>query len=508
MSTLKSLDLAVKSGRPEKQRTDCIIVGVFESKRLSAEAEALDKVSQHYISQIIRRGDCSGKLEQTLLLQHVPHIPATRILLVGCGKERDFDEAAFIKAMKSALTALHHTGASDAICCLTELVVKGRDLNWVLRQAALIAQNSLYRFDAFKSTTDARRRSLKKMVFTLPNRKNIGAAEQSLQEGLAISHGMTLAKNLGNTPSNVCTPSYLADQATLLAENHSRLSVQILEEKELKTLGMGSFLSVAQASANPPKLIVLHYKGARKDTPPIVLVGKGITFDTGGYSLKQPANMIGMKYDMCGAASVLGALQAIASLELPLNVIGVIPTCDNIVGPNATKPGDIVTTMAGKTVEILNTDAEGRLILCDALTYCERFHPDVVIDIATLTGACVATLGHVASGLLGNHNPLINDLLQAGQLAHDKAWQLPLWDEYQPLIRSPHADMANIGGPLAGTITAACFLSRFTEKFHWAHLDVAGTACEYTGDKQGATGRPIPLLVHYLLSRVSQTTDR
>jgi leucyl aminopeptidase len=496
------MELFVKSGRPEKQRTDCLVVGIFEPRRLSPEAERLDKASHNAISALLRRGDCEGKLGQTLLLHNLPALSAERVLLVGCGKEREFNDAAFQTVIQTTVHTLQDTGSLDAICCLTELTVKGRDTLWNIRQAALTALNTLYRFDTFKTDVTPPRRPLKKFTFTLPSRKNLGLAEKSLQEGIAISGGMSLAKNLGNTPANVCTPSYLSTQASALADKNTRLSVNILNEKDMKSFGMGALLSVTAASNEPAHLIILHYKGARKDKKPIVLVGKGITFDTGGNSLKQPLSMIGMKYDMCGAATVLGVLQAAAELALPLNIIGIIPTCENRIGSRATFPGDIVTSMSGKTIEILNTDAEGRLILCDALTYAERFHPDVVIDIATLTGSCVATFGHVISGLFSNHTPLAHDLLHAGQVADDLAWQLPLLEDYQKFLKSPSADMANIGGPNAGSITAACFLSRFAEKFHWAHLDVAGTACEFSGDKAGATGRPIPLLVHYLLSKV------
>lgn len=505
MAIDKTMELGVKSGHHEKQRTDCVVVGIFESRRLSPAAELLDTASGQYLTQIIRRGDCEGKLGDSLLLHHVPNILAERVLLVGCGKERELNDTAFKKLITTTVKLLNETGSLDATCFLTELNVKSRDLQWNLRQAAMAALNTLYRFDEYKTGLPAPRRPLKKFILTVPSRRALGMAEKCLAEGLAISRGMSFTKNLGNQPANICTPSYLAKQALKMADKAPRLTTTVLDEKELRALNMGAFLAVTQASPEPPKFIIMHYKGARKDKKPILLVGKGVTFDTGGNSLKQPPNMIGMKYDMCGAATVLGVLQAVVELDLPLNIIGVIPSCENMIGGKATRPNDIVTTMSQKTVEILNTDAEGRLILCDALTYCERFHPEVVIDIATLTGACLATLGHVASGLLSNHNPLANDLLQAGQIADDKAWQLPLWDDYQEQLDSPHADMANIGGAYAGTITAACFLSRFTEKFHWAHLDVAGTACEFTGKSQGATGRPVPLLMHYLLDRCAAT---
>ena len=313
---------------------------------------------------------------------------------------------------------------------------------------------------------------------------------------------MKLAKDLGNLPGNVCTPTYLADQARALAKEHS-LSVQVLERQDMEKLGMGSFLSVAKGSDEPPKFIILQHKGGSKKDKPVVLVGKGITFDSGGISLKPGADMDEMKYDMSGAASVLGALKAAAMLSLPLNVVGLIPTCENLPSGRANKPGDIVTSMSGQTIEILNTDAEGRLILCDALTYAERYEPAAVVDIATLTGACVIALGHVATGVMANNDALARELIHAGETAYDRCWQLPLWDDYQEQLKSNFADMANIGGRPAGTITAACFLSRFTKKYDWAHLDIAGTAWK-SGKDKGSTGRPVPLLVHFLATRAEK----
>jgi leucyl aminopeptidase len=332
------------------------------------------------------------------------------------------------------------------------------------------------------------------------------ANEGALQQGLAIAHGMNLAKDLGNLPPNICTPTYLAQQAMSLAKTY-KLKATILEEKDMEKLGMGSLLSVSRGSRQPAKLIALEYRGLAKMERPIVLVGKGVTFDTGGISLKPASEMDEMKYDMCGAASVLGTLSAIAQMKLPINVVGIIPTTENMPGGNATKPGDIVTSMSGQTIEILNTDAEGRLILCDALTYAERYQPEVVIDIATLTGACVIALGHVASGLLSNDDKLAHELMQASEQSVDRAWHLPLWDDYQEQLKSNFADIANIGGRAGGTITAACFLSRFTKKYRWAHLDIAGTAWK-SGKDKGATGRPVPLLTQFLIGRASHEVKK
>ena len=309
---------------------------------------------------------------------------------------------------------------------------------------------------------------------------------------------MELARTLGNLPGNICTPSYLADQARKLGKAHKKLKVSVLGEAAMEKLGMGSLLSVSRGSREPARLISLEYSGGRKGDRPVALVGKGVTFDSGGISIKPSPAMDEMKFDMCGAASVLGTLQACAEMDLPINVVGVIPTTENLPDGNASKPGDIVTSMSGQTIEVLNTDAEGRLILCDALTWCGKFKPDVVVDIATLTGACVIALGAHAAGLLSNDDELAEALAAAGNYAADRAWRLPLWDDYQPQLDSNFADMANIGGREAGTITAACFLSRFTEDYRWAHLDIAGVAWKQ-GKEKGATGRPVSLLTQFLL---------
>ena len=341
---------------------------------------------------------------------------------------------------------------------------------------------------------------MRKIILSVPTRRALPIGDKAVAEGQAIANGVKLTKDLANLPGNICTPTFLAKQAKELQKVHKSIKIKVLDEAEMEQLGMGALLAVSRGSHEPAKLITLEYRGTSKDTKPVVLVGKGVTFDSGGISIKPAAQMDEMKFDMCGAASVLGTLATTAELNLPINVVGVIPATENMPNGNATKPGDIVTSLSGQTIEILNTDAEGRLILCDALTYCERFNPDVVIDIATLTGACVIALGKYATGLLSNHSPLANDLLNAGRTSNDRAWQLPLWEDYHQQLDSPFADMANVGGREAGTITAASFLSRFTKQFHWSHLDIAGTA--WTGGKEkGATGRPVPLLAQYLLDR-------
>jgi leucyl aminopeptidase len=475
---------------------------VFDSRKLTLPAELLDKAANGYISDIIRRGDMEGKAGTTLLLHNVPGTLCDRVLLVGLGKEKDFREKEFGSAIRTVVKTLNETGAFDASIFLTELAVKKRSVAWRVRQTAISALDATYKFDQYKSKKDEVRRPLRKLTLGVERRNELAQAEEALAQGIAIAEGMALAKTLGNLPANVCHPTYLAEQAQAIAAEF-KLDCQILDRAEMEQLGMHSLLSVAKGSHQPPKLIVLSHKGGKASDKPIVLVGKGVTFDTGGISLKPGAEMDEMKYDMCGAASVLGTMQAVARMALPINLTIIVPATENMPGGGATRPGDIVTSMSGQTIEILNTDAEGRLILCDALSYAERFEPDTVIDVATLTGACVVALGHIATGLFANKDSLARDLLDAGEEAHDRAWHMPLWDDYQELLKSPFADMANIGGRWGGSITAACFLSRFTKKFEWAHLDIAGTAWKSGSDK-GATGRPVPLLTHYLLQRAGK----
>ena len=496
------MEFSIKSGSPEKQRTACVVVGVYDSRKLSLPAELLDKAAQGFLAELLRRGDMEGKAGNTLLLHKVPGIEADRVLLVGLGKEREFREKEYRAAIATAVRTLNETGGFDGTIYLTELGVKRRDVAWRVRQAVIVVEETLYRFDQMKSKKDEVRRPLRKLTFCVERRSELPVAEGALSEGQAIAAGMDLMKNLANLPGNICTPAYLADQARALAAEHG-LQAEVLDRPQLEALGMQTLLAVAKGSHQPPQLIVLKYQGATADVRPVVLVGKGVTFDSGGISLKPGAEMDEMKYDMSGAASVLGAIKTAALLKLSLNIVAVVPAVENMPGGGATRPGDIVTSMSGQTVEILNTDAEGRLILCDALTYAERLNPDCVVDVATLTGACVIALGHVVSGLLANDDGLAKELLDAGHDSWDRAWQMPLLDEYQEQLKSNFADMANIGGRAGGTITAACFLSRFTKKYEWAHLDIAGTAWR-SGDKKGSTGRPVPLLTHFLLARAAR----
>jgi leucyl aminopeptidase len=494
------MEFNIKSGNSEKQKSGCVVVGIYEGRKLSAAAQSIDAASRKYLSDVLKRGDLSGKLGATLLLQKVPHVPAERVLLVGLGSEREFNESAYRTAVTAAARALKSTGAADATLCLLELPLKKHGAAWKVEQAVILFTDAFYRFDRLKSKVSDARRALKKVTLAV-EAAHVKAAEVACKQGKAIAEGMTLAKDLGNLPGNVCTPTYLGEQAIELGKK-SGLKVTVLEKKQIEELGMGCFLAVAQGSKQPPRFIIMEYMGGKKGAAPIALVGKGVTFDTGGISIKPAGEMDEMKFDMCGAASVLGAMKTISALKLPINVVGVVPATENMPGGNAIKPGDIVTTMSGQTVEILNTDAEGRLILCDALTYVERYKPVAVVDMATLTGAMVIALGHVTTGLFANNDELAAELVAAGNAAWDRAWHLPMFDDYQEMLKSNFADIPNIGSRAGGSITAACFLSRFTKAYPWAHLDIAGTAWK-SGPEKGATGRPVALLTHFLAKRAA-----
>ena len=493
------MELVVKSVSPETLKTATLVLAVGEGRTLGATAKGVDTLSGGALAAVLKRGDLAGKVGQSLLLHSLPNLKAERVLLVGVGKDEELSDRQFRKVINGILSSLKGLGGSDAAIALDKVRVKQRETYGKTRLLAETLLDGEYVFDQFKSTK-APVSALKKITL-LTAKASTAEVESAVTHARGIATGMALTRDLGNLPPNICHPTYLGEQAKALGKAHKNLKVEVHDEKKLKELGMGSFLAVAQGSAQPPRLIVMQYQGGKKSEKPYVLVGKGITFDTGGISIKPAAGMDEMKFDMCGAASVFGTLRAVLELQLPINLVCIIAAAENMPSGTATRPGDIVTTMNGLTVEILNTDAEGRLVLCDALTYAERFKPQAVIDIATLTGACVVALGAHTSGLLGNNDALINQLLDAGKQADDRAWQLPLFDEYQEQLDSPFADLGNIGGPKAGTITAACFLSRFTKAYDWAHLDIAGTAWLSGGKDKGATGRPVPLLTQYLLDR-------
>jgi leucyl aminopeptidase len=490
-----------------QMKSGCIAVGVFENKKLSQAAQALDLKGK--ISAAVKSGDISGKPGSTLLMRDVDGAAAERILLVGLGKEEAMTGKDFTSALQSIVRVFSSLGSNDAIVALPLQGMQDRDSAWAIRNTVLVARDNLYRFDEMKSKKEPAPAGVKKVSIAVAA-DAASAAKTALAQAVALANGIDLTKDLGNLPPNVCTPTYLADTAKNLAKDY-QLGVEVLDRKQLQALKMGSFLSVTNGSDEPPKFIVLKHMGGKAKDAPTVLVGKGITFDSGGISLKPGGGMDEMKYDMCGAASVLGTFRAVAEMKLKLNVIGVIPTCENMPSGRATKPGDIVTSMSGQTIEVLNTDAEGRLILCDALTYVERFKPDAVVDIATLTGACITALGHHNSGLFTRHDEahddLADELLAAGKATGDTAWRMPIEDSYQEQLKSNFADIANIGGPPAGSITAACFLERFTKKYTWAHLDIAGTAWK-SGAAKGATGRPVPLLTTFLINRAQRAVNK
>jgi leucyl aminopeptidase len=481
-------------------KTGCVAVAVFENKKLSQAAKAFDQGGE--ITAALKSGDITGKPGSTLLLRGANGAPAARVLLVGLGADEAVSEKSFATAVNATFKAFSQLGAADAIIALPLTDVKERDLGWAVRTVVCAAHESEFRTDTQKSKKDPVPAGVRKVTLAASTVDN--HVKAALAEAQAIANGMDLTKELGNLSANVCTPTYLANTAKKLAKDYD-FDVEILDRKQLEALKMGSFLSVTNGSDEPPKFIVLKHNGGKSKDAPVVLVGKGITFDTGGISLKAGAAMDEMKYDMCGAASVLGTFRAIGEIDLKLNVIGVIAACENMPSGRATKPGDIVTSMNGLTIEVLNTDAEGRLVLCDALTYCERFKPAAVIDIATLTGACIVALGHHNSGLFTRaddaHDALAAELLDAGKQTGDTAWRLPVEEAYNEQLKSNFADLGNIGTPGAGSVTAACFLENFTRKYTWAHLDIAGTAWK-SGGAKGATGRPVPLLTTFLINRV------
>lgn len=495
------MEFSVQTANPAKAETACLVVPVFKDSALLPAVEKLDDASERLIGQLLERGDVDGSLGNVQLLPYAPGLSAERLLLVGLGEREKCQEANFLKALDAAMTALVKLPIDDASVAFTDVTIDTRDSAWKARKVLEAAERAVYRFDQFKSSPAPASR-LANITLIVSDGDDAEAAREGARIGTAIGQGINYTRTLGNLPGNVCTPSYLAEQARELErDSGGALDVEVLDEAVLESLGAHSLLSVGRGSREPSCLIVMKYQGAESaDDAPHVLVGKGITFDTGGISLKPGEAMDEMKFDMCGAASVFGTVKAMLAIKPKLNLVFVVAAAENMPDGQATKPGDILKTLKGLTVEVLNTDAEGRLVLCDALTYVERFTPASVVDIATLTGACIIGLGHHATGLLSNDDDLALDLLDAGEAAWDRAWHLPLWDEYQEQLDSNFADLANIGGRPAGTITAACFLSRFADRFPWAHLDIAGTAW-HSGKQKGATGRPVGLLSQYLLDR-------
>jgi len=492
------MKFSIKTDALEKQRSDVLVIGVYDSLKVVYEESLLSTSSVNHISTILKHGDMSGKTGSSLILYSVPGIKIPKILLIGLGKEKELDGNKYRSAIRTMMQALKKMDAKTVTSYLQIVAVQEENIAWNIEHFVNEVMDANYEFTELKTINKKIKKNFE--FFVTVNKKNQKVAENAVKKSFALATGIEFTKTLGNLPPNICTPTYLGKKAQELGKDHG-IKVEVLDQKQIEKLKMGSFLGVAKGSRQPPKFIVLQHNKGKKNHKPIVLVGKGITFDAGGISIKPAGDMDEMKYDMCGAASVLGTFKTIGLLNLPMNVIGIIPTCENLPDGLALKPGDILTSMSGQTIEVLNTDAEGRLILCDALTYAERFNPEVVIDIATLTGACVIALGHHASGLYSNDDKLAKDLESAGQISMDRAWHMPLWEDYQSQLDSNFADMANIGGRAGGSITAACFLSRFAKKYKWAHLDIAGTAWK-SGKAKGATGRPVGLLMHYILSKL------
>ena len=503
----RPLQFTVETSSGLKDRTGILVIGAFADGTLPALSQKVDEASKGHLSAVLKRGDLDKKAGASLLFHDLAGVQSERVLVVSFGPPKDFGDKAFRDAIVSAAKTLHSGVASDAIVTLADVDLPGRSDVWRLQEATRLIADGAYRFDVSGGAKpqDGNRgaRNLKLVISGKPS----DATNKAVRDGQAMAEGMALARDLGNLPGNICTPAFLAETAQALGKEFD-FTVEVLESDEMKNLGMRAALAVGQGSAQPSKFIAMHYN-RRGKAQPFVLVGKGVTFDSGGISLKPGEKMDEMKFDMCGAASVLGAMKTVARLGLPINLIALIPAVENMPGGNAIRPGDVITSMSGQTIEVLNTDAEGRLTLADALTYAERFNPACVIDIATLTGACVIALGNITTGLFANDDELAEQLLESGIDTGDRAWRLPLFDEYQDMLKSNFADMSNIGGRPAGAITAACFLQRFVNNYKWAHLDIAGTNA-LTGDNKGATGRPVPLLTEFLIARAenraSQTT--
>jgi leucyl aminopeptidase len=497
------MEFTIKSGSPEKQRSACVVVGVFDNRKLSLSAELIDRASNGYISEIIRRGDMEGKLGATLLLHSVRGTLADRVLLLGLGKERDFRDKEFRQAIRSAVKLLNETGSYEAVLYLTEEKVKRREVAWRVEHAVIVAMDSVYRFEQMKSEPTEVRRPLRKLTLSVPQRSDLGAGEAAAARGLAISHGMDFTKDLGNLPGNVCTPRYLAERAQELGKAFPAIKVTVLERAEIEALGMGSFLSVTNGSDEPPRFIVLEYEQSQRKQKPIVLVGKGITFDTGGLQIKPVDGMVGMKTDMSGSAIVLAVLAACRELEVPVRVTGLLALAENAVGGASYRPGDVLTQFGGRTVEIGNTDAEGRIVMADALAYADaHLDPAYLVDVATLTGAARIALGRVAAPVFGTDAGLCDALVAAGATTGETLWPMPLPDTYRRALDSDVADLTHIAdGVGGGAVTAALFLREFVGERRWAHLDIAGTGRSDVDagiSAKGATGFGTRLLLRWL----------
>ncbi|HVK51642.1 MAG TPA: leucyl aminopeptidase [Pseudoxanthomonas sp.] len=488
-----TLEFTLNQDAPALASVDCVIVGVYADKTLTPSAQAIDSASEGRLAALVARGDVSGKTGKTAMLHDLAGIAAPRVLVVGLGEPAKFGVPQYLKAIGDAARTLKVGPTAHALFTLTEVEVKERDDAWKIRQAIIAADHACYRYTATLGKKKNDDTGLSRLSI-------LGSDAQALAQGTAIAAGVQVTRELGNLPPNICNPAYIAEQGQKIAAEHAGAECEVLDEAQMESLGMGSLLAVARGSANRPYMVVLKWNHGG-DAKPFVLVGKGITFDTGGVNLKTQGGIEEMKYDMLGAGSVIGAYVAAVKMQLPINLVVIVPAVEIAIDGNAYRPSDVITSMSGKTIEVGNTDAEGRLILCDALTYAQRFEPQALVNAATLTGACVVALGRYATGLMSKHDDLSNELLAAGETVFDRAWRLPLWDEYQTQLDSAFADVYNIGGRWAGAITAGCFLARFTEGQRWAHLDIAGVAND-EGKRGMATGRPVGLLTQWLLDRV------
>jgi leucyl aminopeptidase len=494
-----TVQFSLGSTAPESTSTPVAVVGVYENGVLTSAAARIDTAANGLIKQLVEAGDVTGKIGNIVTILQPSGVAAARVLVVGLGAQKTFDAARYQRVLLESARAIGRLPVSEAASWLTEVDVPGHDAAWKLRVAALATDHAAYRYTATVKPRDKNLPELTAITFA-----GHAEGEAGLVQARAIAEGVRFARELGNLPPNICNPDYIAEQARLFAEANEGVTFEALDRADMEREGFGSLLAVARGSANAPRLVILQWNGGKEGDRPYAFIGKGITFDTGGVSLKPGPGMEEMKFDMGGAAGVLGAFVAAVKLKLAVNLVCVVPAVENMPDGNAYRPGDVLTSLSGITIEVLNTDAEGRLILCDALTYTgKRFDPHTMIDAATLTGACVVALGKHASGLMTKDESLSAELLSAGEATLDRAWRLPLWDDYQSQLESGFADVANIGGKYAGAITAGCFLARFTEGRRWAHLDIAGTAWD-EGRKGMATGRPVPLLTQWLLDRVQQ----
>lgn len=496
------MNIKVIKGRPLEIKGDCIALGCYEKEVLDLTNKAIDKKLNNTIKGLIKEKVFEGKLNQTSLIFSLGKLKVNQVILIGLGKKKEINLDKLRQASGTVTKLAKGQGIKKLISNLIDIKIKNQtsvDISQAVAEGAIL---SLYKFDHYKSEKDNNENQLNELILLTANEKNIANYKSGFNVAMKISTAVYLARDLINHPGNTATPTFLANQAKIMAKKNN-IKCKILSKSDIEKLGMGALLGVARGSHQPPKFIILEYGGTKKDKAPIVIVGKGLTFDSGGISIKPSQGMEEMKTDMSGGAGAIGAIMAAAALRLPVNLVALVPATENMPGGSAIKPGDILKTMSGKTIEVLNTDAEGRLILADALSYAERYKPKAVIDMATLTGACIIALGSHASGIMGNDEKLIEAIRKAGDITGERVWPLPLWEEYDELIKSDIADVKNIGGRGAGTITAAGLLKKFASKYPWAHLDIAGTAWT---DKpkpyitKGAVGVGVRLVVQYLRS--------